>query len=63
VVLRIYDVSGRCIKTLVDQTVGAGAHSAWWDGRNASGEKAGTGIYFYRLESGNRAYLRKIIRL
>lgn len=63
VVLRIYDVSGRCIKTLVDQTVEAGAHSAWWDGRNASGEKTGTGIYFYRLESGSRTFLRKIIRL
>jgi Papain family cysteine protease/FlgD Ig-like domain len=63
VVLRIYDISGRCIKTLVDQAVGAGAHTAWWDGTNASGGKTGIGIYFYRLESGGRTSLRKIIRL
>jgi len=63
VVLRIYDISGRCIKTLVDQTVGVGAHTAWWDGTNASGERTGIGIYFYRLESGSQTFLRKIIRL
>lgn len=51
VTVRVIDVSGRVVRTLVDRTVEPGAHSLVWDGRTDSGERAASGVYFVRLES------------
>ncbi len=48
--LRIYDVAGRLVRTLVDGTLEAGWHQRVWDGRSDAGERASTGMYFSRLE-------------
>jgi hypothetical protein len=48
--LAVYDVSGKRVRTLVDGTVSAGRHSAFWDGRDDDGRPAGSGVYLYRLE-------------
>jgi hypothetical protein len=51
--IRIYDVSGRAIRTLADsETQGPGEHSVAWDGRNEQGIRVSSGIYFCRLEAG-----------
>jgi FlgD Ig-like domain len=50
VALRIYDASGRLVRTLVDGALEAGNHIAVWDGREASGSEAASGIYYYRIE-------------
>ncbi len=49
VALRIFDVRGRMLRTLVQGTLAAGEHSARWDGNNDRGEAMGSGVYFYRL--------------
>ncbi len=49
--LRVYDVSGRLVKTLVDRYVSAGDHSAVWNGRNDEGSQAACGVYFLRLST------------
>ncbi|HZE20395.1 MAG TPA: FlgD immunoglobulin-like domain containing protein [Candidatus Angelobacter sp.] len=49
VTIRIYDISGRCIRTLVDAVTGPGPHQARWDGGLDSGRKAPSGIYFYKI--------------
>jgi hypothetical protein len=49
--LRIYDVSGRRVATLVDGSVTAGEHSLRWDGRNDAGRTVASGIYFMRLDA------------
>ena len=49
--VKVYDVLGRVVKTLVNERrVAAGTHELSWDGTNASGMKAANGIYFYALE-------------
>ena len=50
--LRIYDVMGREVTTLVDEPVEAGAYQAEWDGRNAAGQPVASGPYLYRIEAG-----------
>ena len=45
--VNIYTVSGRLIKTLGDSTAG----EIIWDGRNSDSEKAGRGIYIYKITS------------
>jgi len=56
--LRIYGVSGRVVRTLVDGPVEAGEHSLVWDGRNDGGEAVASGIYYLRLETGDFMQVR-----
>jgi len=63
VVLRIYDASGRLVRTLVDDALPAGKYSAFWDTRNARGGTVASGIYFYRLDAGAYTETRKMTLL
>ncbi len=53
VVLTVYDIAGREIATLVREPRNAGAHTVQWDGRNARGENASSGVYFYKFDAFN----------
>jgi hypothetical protein len=50
--LRIYDVAGQVMTTLLDGEMTAGPHTMSWDGRDGRGATVPAGIYFYRLASG-----------
>ncbi|NUN70754.1 MAG: phosphodiester glycosidase family protein, partial [Bacteroidetes bacterium] len=52
--LTVYDILGRKISTLLDQEVAAGSHAVTWDSSNVA-----SGIYFYRLSSGNYVDTKK----
>ena len=54
--LAVYDLLGREVATLVDETLPAGRHRAIW---NASGNSSG--IYFLRLESGGLVETKKMV--
>ncbi|NUO81362.1 T9SS type A sorting domain-containing protein [candidate division KSB1 bacterium] len=54
VTLRIYDMMGRVVRTLVDdQMQSAGRYKVQWDGRNQHGTRVASGVYLYALEFGN----------
>ncbi len=59
--LRVYDVAGRLVRTLVDGNVGSGEGVKIWDGRYEGGAQAAGGVYFYRLETDNQTLTRKMI--
>ncbi|MCA9754003.1 MAG: T9SS type A sorting domain-containing protein, partial [Gemmatimonadetes bacterium] len=61
--LRVYDVSGRLVRTLVNAPLDAGRHAVTWDGRDDRGRTAASGVYFYRLSSDARELTRKALRL
>lgn len=62
--LAIYDVSGRLVRTLVDDELAAGAHHMTWDGRSGEGSRCGSGIYFARLNTvDGTAASRKLVRV
>jgi flagellar hook assembly protein FlgD len=52
----VYDVAGRRMKTVLDRDLPAGQTAVSWDGRDASGARAASGVYFARLtcRAGNR---------
>jgi hypothetical protein len=58
VALRIFDLLGREVATLVDGRMEAGTHKVVW---NASG--FASGVYFYRLQNANSVLTRKLILL
>jgi len=51
VLLRLYDGQGRIVRTLVDAQKQAMEHAVVWDGRNDSGYRVASGIYFVKLET------------
>ncbi len=62
--LRIYDVAGRLVRTLVDEKRAAAfGHTAVWNGMDDAGQRASSGVYFYRLEAGTYMATRKLIML
>jgi hypothetical protein len=62
-VLTIYDVAGRCLRILLNETMPAGRHGVIWDGRDEQGVSQSSGVYFYRLEVGAFADQRKMMML
>jgi hypothetical protein len=62
VTLRLYDLGGREVRTLVTGFAGAGPHSTEWDGRDDRGMTLPSGTYFARLVSGGAAVSRTLIR-
>ena len=58
--LRVYDVSGAVVRTLVDDVRGAGAYSLEWNGRDDRGNTVSSGVYFYRLNAGDFSDVRKM---
>ena len=49
--IRIYNVSGSLVRTLVEGHHAAGPYSARWDGRDDHGRHLASGVYFYKLET------------
>jgi hypothetical protein len=59
--LRVFDLAGRVVRTLVDGDLPAGEHVSQWDARDAQGARVPAGMYFARLWSGERTALRKML--
>jgi hypothetical protein len=56
----VFDVSGRLVRTLVNQALPAGPHTVVWDGRDAQRNAVAGGIYFYRLTSGGETDIQRM---
>jgi immune inhibitor A len=61
--LEIFDILGRLIKTLADGYYPQGTVNLTWDGTNDSGQKAASGIYFYRLRTDDGEHIKKMTML
>ncbi|GEM_PF-2440676 len=61
--LSIYDLEGRLIKTLLDETLPAGFKNTTWDSKNSRGRAVSSGIYFYRLIAGKKVMTKKMVLL
>ncbi|MHB9029904.1 MAG: two-component regulator propeller domain-containing protein [Candidatus Latescibacterota bacterium] len=59
--LTVYDITGRKVRELVTGHMSAGKHRAVWDGKDAAGASAASGIYFSRLESGGKTVAAKML--
>ncbi len=51
VVLQIFDVQGKLVKTITNDYISAGEHRFVWNARNDAGLRIASGIYFYRLKT------------
>ncbi|MCH8942638.1 MAG: T9SS type A sorting domain-containing protein [Bacteroidetes bacterium] len=63
VVIKVYDIIGREVKTLVNTEKSPGIYNVQWNGDNNFGSKVATGIYIYRVIAGNFTQVKKMILL
>jgi hypothetical protein len=61
--LSICNIKGQTVKTLAQGRTKAGEYSLTWNGEDESGNKAASGFYFCRLQSGGKSVSRKILLL
>ncbi len=61
--LRVYDVQGRLVRTLLDEARSAGSYTVVWDGRDNSGRSVGSGPYFVRMHAGTYKSTTKVLML
>lgn len=59
--LRVFNVLGQEIRTLVSEVQGAGKQTITWDGKNNAGQVVSSGVYVYRLEAGSFVKARKMM--
>ena len=61
--LKIYNIKGELVGTLVDEVFPAGEHTVQWEGQNNNHRKVSSGIYFYRIQAGRHSDVRKAVLL
>lgn len=63
ITIRVYDILGRKLKTIVSRHLRQGEYLFQWDGADDQGCQAPAGVYFYRLDNGQTGYTRTMILL
>lgn len=62
--VRVYDVKGRLVRTvLLDEMLHPGEHTLGWDGTDEAGTEVAAGVYYCRLQIGERSLTRRVILL
>ena len=61
--IEIFDVAGRRVKTLLNQDLPAGNHHVMWNGRDDTGRIVASGVYVYRLKTGDMELSRRMLLL
>jgi len=61
--LRIYNLKGQLVKTIVDGKMNRGAHTVFWDGTDNGAREVASGIYFYKLKASDQVSIRRMVLL
>ncbi|MBI5806164.1 DNRLRE domain-containing protein [candidate division TA06 bacterium] len=61
VTFKVYNALGQLVKTLVKETKPAGAYQVEWDGKDGCGLKVSSGVYIYRLQTGDFMETKKMV--
>lgn len=63
VIISVFNVTGQAIKTLIDKTMPAVFSQAAWDGTDYNNNPVSSGIYFYRLNTGVKSFVKRMLLL
>jgi len=63
VTLKVYNILGQEVKTLVDRKMESGFHSVKWDGTNNFGIKVSSGVYIYQIRGGKFVQAKRMLFL
>jgi FlgD Ig-like domain/The GLUG motif len=63
VTIKIYDILGKEVSTLLSKQTESGFHIVYWNGKDKFGNSAASGTYIYKIEAGNFIQSKKMILL
>jgi len=61
--LEIFNIKGQKVKTLFNEQLSIGEHNVGWNGKDANNKQVSSGIYFYKLKSGEYQQIKKMMLL
>lgn len=61
--LEVFNILGQSVRTLMDEWRAYGTYAVDWDGRDQNGRAVSSGMYFYRLTSGEFSDVKKMVLL
>ena len=61
--ITIYDIMGREVKSLINQTQDAGFRSVLWNATNDYGKPVSAGVYLYQIQAGEFVQTKKMVLL
>ncbi|MBN2288638.1 MAG: T9SS type A sorting domain-containing protein [Candidatus Glassbacteria bacterium] len=61
--LKVYNLRGQLVRTLVDEVKPAGSYTVHWDGHSDNGSQVASGVYFYRMKTQDFVQTRKMVLL
>ena len=61
--LKVYNIKGQLVKTLVDEKMEPGIHKVIWKGRNNNDRQVSSGVYFVKLKANSNSDIKKMILL
>lgn len=61
--LKVYNILGQRVKTLIDEPKSPGVYYQTWDGKDEQGNKVSSGVYFYQLRAGSYNQTKKMVLL
>ncbi|NUN10469.1 MAG: T9SS type A sorting domain-containing protein [Ignavibacteriaceae bacterium] len=59
--IAVYNAMGKLVKELVNRDYDAGTYSVEWLGNDNNGAKVASGIYFYKMDAGNKSITKKMV--
>jgi hypothetical protein len=59
--IKVYNILGHEIRTLINEFKENGQYSVQWNGKNSSGKNVSSGIYFYTIRAGDFSQLKKML--
>ena len=63
VTVRVYNLRGQLVRTLVEDVREAGTYTVFWDGTDTNGRQVSSGVYLYRMRAGDFVQTRKMVLL
>jgi len=63
VTLKVFNIIGQLVRTLVDEEMLPGVHSVTWDGKDERGNQVSSGVYFYQLSAKDQTETKKMVLL
>jgi M6 family metalloprotease-like protein len=59
--LKIYNLRGQLVRTLLDEDKPGGNYTLLWDGTDEGGKAVSSGIYFYKLTAGSSSEVKRMV--
>jgi hypothetical protein len=59
--IKIYDLLGNEVRSLLNENKNSGKYNIMWDGRDKNGNQISSGVYFYKIQAGKYSETKKMV--